>query len=73
MTKRYKPQRSCSERDREVARWYEREDNPENLDFLVSNGGEALRHIEQYKYWRDRIVQLKDAFDESRPRTFRKW
>ncbi|KAM7184953.1 hypothetical protein V8F20_011990, partial [Naviculisporaceae sp. PSN 640] len=31
------------------------------------------RQIENFKYWHDRLVMLKQAFDESEPSTLRQW
>ncbi|PGH13127.1 hypothetical protein AJ79_03834 [Helicocarpus griseus UAMH5409] len=31
------------------------------------------RHIEHFKYWHDRLVILKQYFDESRPSTLSQW
>ena len=32
---------------------------------------QADRQIEEFRYWRDRLVILKQAFDESEPRTIK--
>ncbi|KAH9208058.1 hypothetical protein DL95DRAFT_428842 [Leptodontidium sp. 2 PMI_412] len=31
------------------------------------------RHIEKFEYWHDRLVVLKQVFDESEPRTLEQW
>ncbi|PWY90018.1 hypothetical protein BO70DRAFT_393206 [Aspergillus heteromorphus CBS 117.55] len=31
------------------------------------------RHIDNFRFWRDRLVLLKQAFDESRPQTMLQW
>ena len=31
------------------------------------------RQIEKFKYWHDRIIMLKQAFDESSPSTISEW
>lgn len=35
--------------------------------------GTVVRHIDKYRFWRDRLVQLKEAFDDTRPRTVTQW
>ena len=57
--------------DRDVERWYKKKGRVEELDFRVLKGGSPVRRIENYRYWRDRLVQLKDTFDDSRPRTWK--
>jgi len=32
-----------------------------------------LRHIERFRYWRDRLVILKEVFDEAEPNTLSQW
>lgn len=31
------------------------------------------RQIEQFRFWRDRLVILKQAYDDATPRTFSQW
>jgi hypothetical protein len=31
------------------------------------------RQIEQFRFWRDRLVILKEAFDDATPRTLSQW
>lgn len=45
----------------------------EELDFAVLKGSHPWRRIDGYEYWRDRLVTLKEAFDDSRPRSFGQW
>ncbi|PCH03616.1 Hypothetical protein PENO1_031420 [Penicillium occitanis (nom. inval.)] len=59
--------------DRNVEKWYKRQDSHEELDYNVLKCGSANRHIEGYKYWHDRLFILKEAFDESRPSTISQW
>ncbi|KAF3402145.1 hypothetical protein DPV78_004664 [Talaromyces pinophilus] len=59
--------------DRNVEKWYKRQENPDELDYNVLKCGSVNRHIEGYKYWHDRLVILKEAFDESRPSTISQW
>lgn len=32
-----------------------------------------MRQIEQFQYWRDRIVMLKQVFDDAQPKTLSQW
>lgn len=32
-----------------------------------------LRQIEQFRFWRDKLVLLKQVFDEAEPRTLGQW
>jgi hypothetical protein len=31
------------------------------------------RRIDQFAFWRDRLVMLKQVFDEAQPKTMRQW
>ncbi|KAL2831495.1 hypothetical protein BDW59DRAFT_157920 [Aspergillus cavernicola] len=46
---------------------------PDELDYLVLPCGSAQRRIDEYNYRHDRLVILKEAFDESRPATISQW
>ncbi|KAI4594820.1 hypothetical protein KJ359_007623 [Pestalotiopsis sp. 9143b] len=59
--------------DKKVERWYRRKASSEELDMAVLKCGTVIRHIEKYRFWRDRLVQLKEAFDDTRPRTVLQW
>lgn len=56
--------------NRQVQKWYKKKAKLEELDFAVLRGCHPCRRIDEYTYWRDRLVMLKEAFDDSRPRTF---
>lgn len=60
-------------RDNSVIKWYKRKGEPEDLDMSVFSRGPASRRIENYRFWRDRLVLLKEAYDESRPSNFSQW
>lgn len=45
----------------------------EELDFAVLTVSHPGRRIDEYKYWRDRLVTLKEALDDSQPRSFGQW
>ncbi|KAK3994429.1 hypothetical protein QBC44DRAFT_44267 [Cladorrhinum sp. PSN332] len=49
---------------------------PPDVDSKIATCGSLrteLRHIERFKFWRDRIVILKEVFDEAEPRTLSQW
>jgi hypothetical protein len=53
--------------DRKTRKWYYEQDKPKELDLGVLKCGELpenYRQIEQYKFWHNRLVMLKEAFDE---------
>ncbi|PQE09712.1 fad-type 2 protein [Rutstroemia sp. NJR-2017a BBW] len=59
--------------DRDTEKWYYKQDRPEELDLGVLDCGilrDDYRQIEKYKFWHDRLVILKGAFDECQPQTF---
>jgi len=58
--------------ERSTEKWYSKQDSPEDLDPGVlhcGKFGDNLRQIEKYTFWHDRLVILKQAFDESQPKT----
>lgn len=57
----------CPKSDKETRRWAKRYSGPEALDHQLLNCGRAKRHIGDYHYWHDRLVVLKEDFDDSRP------
>jgi hypothetical protein len=56
-----------------VEKWYRRLGESDELDLKVLRCGAADRRIENYVYWQDRLIRLKDAFDEARPATLAQW
>jgi hypothetical protein len=56
-------------KEKKIEQWYRRKGRAGQLDFLALNAGRPVRSIESYSYWRDRLVLLKEAFDDARPRT----
>lgn len=49
---------------------------PAQLDRLTIQCGTLRRsrlQIENFKFWRDRLVTLKDIFDEAHPNTLVRW
>ncbi len=61
------------EGDKDTERWYYKQDDNADLDFNVLKCGSAHRRVDEYRHWHDRLVILKEAFDESRPSTMSQW
>ena len=59
-------------------KWFEtvQKEQKDSLDPKVIGCGFLQaedRHIDNFHYWRDRIVILKQVFDESKPRSWKQW
>ncbi|KAL4804614.1 hypothetical protein BDV18DRAFT_161708 [Aspergillus unguis] len=54
-------------------KWYKRQDGHDELDYNVLECSSSPRRIDEYNYWHDRLVILKEAFDETRPSTLAQW
>jgi len=70
------------ELDKDVERWFERQQaNAQKrgklpLDPLARGCGQLKlqsRRIENFKYWHDRLVILKQVFDEAEPSSIKQW
>ncbi|KIW72121.1 hypothetical protein PV04_00341 [Phialophora macrospora] len=62
--------------DRKTIKWFKQKQRQFNLDLQAGRGthlNATARQIENFKYWRDRLVILKQAFDESEPKTVSQW
>ncbi|KAL2833321.1 hypothetical protein BDW59DRAFT_180084 [Aspergillus cavernicola] len=59
--------------DRNTEKWYNKQESPDELDHEVQECGSPQRRIDKYNYWHDRLVILKEAFDETRPSTLSQW
>jgi hypothetical protein len=59
--------------DKKTQRWYANKVEPEDFDHALVQCGVMQRRIGEYRYWRDRLVILKEAFDESQPSNFTQW
>ncbi|RYP10746.1 hypothetical protein DL765_008014 [Monosporascus sp. GIB2] len=59
--------------DRDVEKWYRQLGEADELDLRVFKCGTADRRIGRYSFWHDRLMGLKDAFDEARPSTIAQW
>ncbi|KAL2842927.1 hypothetical protein BJY01DRAFT_216260 [Aspergillus pseudoustus] len=61
------------QKKRNIKNWYNKQLTPGELDQSVLDCGSPYRRIERYKYWHDRLVDLKVEFDEARPSTLSQW
>jgi len=69
------------EHDREVQQWFEKEQMKQQkrqklLDSLARECGQLKveeRQIENFEYWHDRLVILKQVFDETEPSNIKQW
>ncbi|KAK0627598.1 hypothetical protein B0T14DRAFT_420955 [Immersiella caudata] len=62
--------------DTKTRRWLQGQIAEHKLDPAVACCGNLraqTRRFEQFSYWRDRLIILKQAFDESSPRGLRQW
>lgn len=65
-----------SERGRSARMRLSRQAGFRRVDEGLSGLGPVLREhrrIQSYKYWRDRLVDLKETFDQTKPTTWRQW
>ncbi|KAK0611818.1 hypothetical protein B0T14DRAFT_335878 [Immersiella caudata] len=62
--------------DLETKRWISGLPNYSGLDKRLGQCGRLKtdnRRIDRFVFWRDRLVMLKQAFDEAQPKTIRQW
>jgi hypothetical protein len=62
--------------DAETRKWYRNLSNKLCLDPRATQCDSLRlidRHIDRFHFWRDRLVVLKEMFDEAEPRTLRQW
>ncbi|KAH0543168.1 hypothetical protein FGG08_002513 [Glutinoglossum americanum] len=60
------------EYDRNLSKWYRRQNTQNPLDYTAIECGplnSEQRQIENFKYWRHRLIILKQVFDDSEPKT----
>ena len=60
----------------DTAKWFRKLQRHQNLDTKMIKCGKLRaedRQIDTFKFWRDRIVILKQVFDESTPKTWLQW
>jgi hypothetical protein len=62
--------------DPRSSKWFQEKQRRLRLDPRAGHCGHLNsegRQINNFKYWRDRLVILKQAFDDSEPRTVSQW
>lgn len=62
--------------DMETKKWFLKVAGPAQLDSRTIQCGRLRsdrRQIENFKFWRDRLVTLKQIFDEAQPKTLSQW
>ncbi|KAJ4141787.1 hypothetical protein NW768_001005 [Fusarium equiseti] len=62
--------------DKKIQPWYEREASIHGLDSYLIQVGQLnadQRQPENFSFWRDRLIILKQVFDEARPNTIWQW
>jgi hypothetical protein len=62
--------------DKKSRAWYEREASVRGLDSYLIEVGQLTadkRRLENFSFWRDRLVVLKQVFDEARPNNIWQW
>lgn len=62
--------------DPEIRKWLSKDPEFASLDKCLVQCGQLTtdnRQIERFSFWRDRLVTLKQVFDEVQPKTLRQW
>ncbi len=62
--------------DAKTKKWFEKYRKRLHLDSHATQCGQLKpedRNIEKFTYWHDRLVILKEAFDETEPRNVKQW
>jgi hypothetical protein len=62
--------------DRETRKWYRKQQAKLGLDSNAMKCGQLKledRQIDHFNFWHDRLVILKQFFDDSSPRTIKQW
>jgi hypothetical protein len=62
--------------DKKMRAWFTVQATKHALDPEVMSSGHLIadeRQVENFVYWHDRLVVLKQVYDESRPRTISQW
>ena len=66
----------CPSNDTKSRKWFEKKRREISLDPKVGscmNLNAAERQTQSFYFWRDRLIVLKQAFDDSEPRTLSMW
>jgi hypothetical protein len=64
------------EHDRKTKKWFRKYQETLQLDSLAMQCGQLPtkdRKIGNFKYWHDRLVILKEAFDNTEPKGVKQW
>ncbi|KAF1994120.1 hypothetical protein P154DRAFT_557415 [Amniculicola lignicola CBS 123094] len=62
--------------DTDTQRWFQNLPGCPRIDKMVTKCGPLRlddRQVERFKFWHDRLIILKQAFDQSRPSTLSQW
>jgi hypothetical protein len=62
--------------DSSIRKWFRSQSRTHQLDPKAISCGQLKledRQIDHFKYWHDRLVILKQYFDDSEPRTVKQW
>jgi hypothetical protein len=62
--------------DKNTQKWFNKQPYSYHLDKAVIKCGQLRaddRQLEKFRYWRDRIIILKQVYDQSRPATPSQW
>ena len=64
------------EHDEDMESWFRDQQQQYHLDPAANKNGRfntASRQIDLFRYWRDRLVILKQVSDDSEPQTIKQW
>jgi hypothetical protein len=64
------------EYDQETASWFKKKQEELGLDEQAARCGQLKledRQIDHFKFWHDRLIVIKQFFDDSEPRTITQW
>jgi hypothetical protein len=64
------------EYDQDTARWFKKKQSELGLDPRARRQGQLKteqRQINHFKFWHDRLIVIKQFFNDSEPRTFKQW
>jgi hypothetical protein len=62
--------------DSDAKKWFRKISSSQKLDSCAIKCGRLRaeeRHIDKFKFWRDRLIILKQLFDENEPSTLSQW
>jgi hypothetical protein len=62
--------------DAATTKWYQKHQRKLGLDITAAKCGQLSsedRQIKRFRYWHDRLVILKQVFDDTEPSTVKQW